>query len=161
MKKISNANLDFHNKSTIASFVKSEINLLKKVSPDVVFDVFRPTLYISSKVTSIPRINISNTVLTKYYNADLSIPEGYWLYNFTNINPLISNIAHKIFPTIKDVLLRHWVNPYNEVLKKYNLPRLKSVLDLFDGDITFLMDASEFAPVVNLPAIFSTKVDST
>ena len=151
LKFIKKGNLGFHNYKSIESFVTSEVLLINKVKPDLIIDIFRPTIYISSKITNISRIHIANSILTKYYSEKLTIPEGYWAYHITSKSKIIERIAVKSVPVLKDRMYKHSLSAYNKFLKDNNLPEASNFLDLFEGDVTILMDAKEFAPIKNYP----------
>ncbi len=147
LRYIQNASMGFHNKQTIEQFIEDELRIIKEIEPDVVVDLFRPTLYISSKIAGIPRVSICNGILTRYYNMPLEIPETHWAHNIF-ATPGLHKLMYPTANLIKNISYKVWANPYNSVLEKYNLPRVKSILDLLEGDKTIVFDAKEFAPML-------------
>lgn len=146
---VHNSNLGFHTEASIEYFINEELKLFNKIKPDLIVDIFRPTIYISCKIAHLPRVHIANSILTKYYHGKLSIPETHWLSNI----PLHSYLDTWT-PTFAGMFYKNWMKPYNKVLKRHNLLPVKHLFDLYEGTQTILMDAKEFATIRNAPNTF-------
>ena len=151
IKYIRKGNLNFHTYKSIQSFVSDEVSLINILDPDLIVDIFRPTIYISSKITNVPRVHVANSILTKYYAEKLTIPEGHWAYLITSKSKIIDKMAVSMVPFLKNHMYAKCLIPYNKFLENNNLTPVASFLDLFEGDITILMDAQEFAPIKDYP----------
>ena len=145
------ASMGYHNEQSINKFVEEEVELINRMKPDLIIDILRPTLKISSKITNTKRVTITNTVFSKYYSKNFGVPKSHWLAPFARFAPA-GKMLKKLTPTVTEMYYRHWAKPYNKVLTKYGHEKVKSLREMFEGDLTILMDAFEFAPVSKLPS---------
>jgi len=146
---INKSSLDYHTPETIEEFVRQESALIKKHNADAVVDLHRPTLKLSALLTHTPRAVLCNTVLTRYYAGEKFLPESHPLGTLFKYLP--QSILRPLSAWAEDKLFESWVRPYNAYLKGRSDVRFKSMKDLFEGEATILMDAPEFAPLVDLP----------
>jgi len=146
---INKSSLDYHTRESIAQFVEQETALIRKHRAGVVVDLHRPTLALSALLTSTPRAVLCNTVLTRYYAGEKVLPESHPLSAIVKHLPL--SILRPVSAWAEEKLFRSWVRPYNAYLEGRTDVRFASMKDLFEGDATILMDASEFAPSLELP----------
>lgn len=150
-KFVDKSNLAYHNKESIKKFVEEEIKLIEKHKPAVVVDMIRLTLKLSAHLTKTPRVSIASTILTNYYAGERGLPESHWLYTFTK-NPITRQLINKLTPKAEDFFFKKWAKPYNKYLNHKTNLKINSMKELYEGNITILMDASEFAPVLELPS---------
>jgi UDP:flavonoid glycosyltransferase YjiC (YdhE family) len=147
---INKSSLDYHNEESIAEFVGAETALIEKYRADAVVDLHRPTLKLSALLTNTPRAVLCNTVLTRYYAGEKFLPESHPLSAVFRYLP--QGILKPMSAWAEEKLFQSWVRPYNAYLKGRSDVRFRSMKDLFEGEATILMDAPEFAPLVDLPA---------
>ncbi|MGH8171728.1 MAG: nucleotide disphospho-sugar-binding domain-containing protein [Rhodanobacteraceae bacterium] len=147
---INKSSLDYHTRESIAEFVGQETALIEKHGADAVVDLHRPTLALSARLTKTPRAVLCNTVLTRYYAGEKFLPESHPLSAIVKYLP--PRILRPVSAWAEEKLFRSWVRPYNAYLRQERGDvRFESMKDLFEGDATILMDASEFAPSRELP----------
>jgi UDP:flavonoid glycosyltransferase YjiC (YdhE family) len=149
---IGRSRLDYHSDESIAEFVKQELEIFKKLKPDVVVSLNRPTLKLSCFRAEIPLVTVSNTPLTRYYDGQKAIPESHALYKLS-VLPGVGELMHKFVPTIENRLFKVWSKRYARYAdhNKINGLTINSFKDLFEGELTLLMDASELVPTTKLP----------
>ncbi|HEV7489163.1 MAG TPA: glycosyltransferase [Rhodanobacteraceae bacterium] len=146
---INKSSLDYHTRDSIAEFVEQESALIQKHDADAVVDLHRPTLKLSALLTGTPRAVLCNTVLTRYYAGEKFLPESHPLSAVFKYLP--QSILGPLSTWAEDKLFESWVRPYNAYLDGKSGVRFKSMKDLFEGEATILMDAPEFAPLIDLP----------
>lgn len=146
---INKSSLDYHTRASIAEFVEQETALIRKHRAGVVVDLHRPTLALSALLTNTPRAVLCNTVLTRYYAGEKFLPESHPLSAI--VKHLPPSILRPVSAWAEEKLFKSWVRPYNAYLEGRSDARFASMKDLFEGDATILMDASEFAPSLALP----------
>jgi len=146
---INKSSLDYHTRESIAEFVEQETALIRKHHADAVVDLHRPTLALSAMLTGTPRAVLCNTVLTRYYAGEKFLPESHPLSSVVKYLP--ESILKPVSAWAEEKLFQSWIRPYNAYLKGRSDKRYASMKDLFEGDATILMDASEFAPSIELP----------
>ncbi|MFW5720557.1 MAG: hypothetical protein ACOCXT_06040, partial [Candidatus Dojkabacteria bacterium] len=147
---LNRSSLGFHTLESIECFVEAETKLIEKYKPVFVLDMIRLTLKLSAHLTNTPRATLIYTILTDYYNGERSIPESHWLHAFIR-NPVSSGLAQKLTPYAVEYFFQKWTKPYNKFLKDKSTLRIKSMRQLYEGDLTFLIDSSKFAPHTPLP----------
>jgi UDP:flavonoid glycosyltransferase YjiC (YdhE family) len=147
---INKSSLDYHTRDSIAEFVEQESALIRKHRASVVVDLHRPTLALSALLTNTPRAVLCNTVLTRYYAGEKVLPESHPLSAIVKYLP--RRILRPVSAWAEEKLFQSWVRPYNAYLEGRSDVRFASMKDLFEGNATILMDASEFAPSLELPA---------
>ena len=146
---INKSSLDYHTRDSIAEFVEQESALINRYKADAVVDLHRPTLKLSALLTKTPRAVLCNAVLTRYYAGEKFLPESHPLGAL--LRHLPRSILRPISAWAEDKLFESWVRPYNAYLEGRSDVRFKSMKDLFEGEATILMDAPEFAPLIDLP----------
>jgi len=143
---VNKGSMGYHDSETLQKFVDEELKLIDKYKPDLLLDIHRPSLKVSSALTGVKKASIVDVVFTKYYAGRKSIPETHWLH-FLNRNKFLKKIGNSIRKPAEDIYFKKWAKPYNRLLKSNNLPKLQSLKDTFEGDLTIFMDAKEFTPV--------------
>ncbi|HUK90118.1 MAG TPA: nucleotide disphospho-sugar-binding domain-containing protein [Blastocatellia bacterium] len=133
---------------TLDSYVREDLELFQKTNPDIVVGDMRQSLAVSSRVASIPYINIINAQWSPYSNVDFELPD----------NPL----AHFIPEPLAQMMLSvaapfatayHTV-PINVICLKYGVHpihwEMKQVYSF--GDYALYPDVPEIVPSRNLPS---------
>jgi len=143
----------FHSADQIRPFVAAEVECMKKFHPDVVVFDHRYSAGTSAEVMRIPRVAITNLWWTPYDTIGMGLPETYPLFIAMPRLRFIRRyaIARAVAKRVTSFMFWRWIKPYNIVRAEYNLPPLRSILDLFDGDAVILPDTPELMPSKNLP----------
>lgn len=161
LKKLRRLNTNFYTSSLIKKFVTAELNLYKKIKPDLVVADTRITAKISSKIAKIPLVTINNANVTKYYDysrARFPIPI-FFLNEFvpsTLLYPLErewmqKKVLSRVGPPIAEALLVRQLMKFNLVMQQYDLAPIKSLFNLLKGDLTLIVDVPFFRPTKKLP----------
>jgi len=152
-KKTDSAELTYQTEEEIELFIESEIALYKKLSIDLVISTLRLTAPISTKLTNIPHISLTYAILSNHYALSIVIPETHSLYKFHGV-PVLFGLLNKIANYIYFYVMKKFAKPYNNIAIKHGLQAKKNLLSYYEGDITWLYDIQEFAPVKSAPSSF-------
>lgn len=143
--------LDYYNEHAIRIFVDYEVNLIKELNPDIVVGHNRPSLFISTKLTQKKFVNLTVASLTRYYDQPFYIPENHIL---NRIMPFIdvNKIVPKQLPQLVfDITMKGFAKGFNKVLDLYNLPKVRSYIDLSEADIVLLTETYGLVKLKNIP----------
>lgn len=119
--------------------VQNELALFQKLNPVAVFFGSCITLSISTKIAKIPLINVFPFALTTPY-----IQNG--LPIMPNAPRFLNRVIGKLFLNMP-ILMRS----FNRVATKYHLPKFKSVMYLWQGDINYITELPILYSSVRLP----------
>lgn len=143
-KYTNNSSMGYHNFHTLEKFVDAEVKLIKKIKPDLLLTIHRPSLKVASKITGVKLVSLVDVIFTSKYSGKISMPETHVIGFINNkifpkeLNQSITQIARKFY-------FQKWIIPYNKLLKKHGHKAINSFGELFEGDMTIFMDASEFS----------------
>jgi MGT family glycosyltransferase len=121
--------------------VKSDLEVLKSLKPDLVVGDMHWSLCTSARVAQIPYVAITNAAWTRYYAEPIEPPAGHFSTKIFG-----ERLTRAMFPKIKNVLTWYYSLGYTELRKEYGLPPVKSIYDLIEGDMTLLADVPEYMP---------------
>jgi len=117
---------NIHPPDVIDEWVSAELELFNDVKPVAVLDDTRMTTAISTSAAGIPRISIHNAY------ANPRAVRGIMDPSLEAPNSLVDNLH---------------IESYNQIRQSYNLPPIKSLLDLLEADLILLCDVPEYAPM--------------
>ncbi len=146
--------MDYYEKHLVRLMVDYEVDMINELKPDIVVGHNRPSLYISTKLTKKPFVSMTVASLTNYYDQRIYIPENHPLNKIiplVDVNSLVPAIVPKI---VYNITMKRFAKGFNEVLKEYNLSKVKSYLDLNEGDITLLIETWGLVGLKKLPSNF-------
>jgi MGT family glycosyltransferase len=123
--------------------VRSDLEVIDKVKPDLVVGDMHWSLCTSARVAQIPYAAITNAAWTRWYTEGVEPPSGH-----ITTRILGDRVSRAIFPRLKDLITKFYALGYTELRKRYHLPPVHSIYDLIEGDMTILADIQEFMPVV-------------
>jgi MGT family glycosyltransferase len=144
-KNVDRGRMAYHDSQSLQIFVNEELKLIKKIKPDLIIDIHRPSLKITSKILGVPKVSIVDAIFTTYYRGKKSMPETHWLSVFNNTR-LTKQLNEKLLPYAEAFYYRLWSKPYDKLLKRYKLKPIKNIKHTLEGDTTIFMDSREFAP---------------
>lgn len=126
--------------------VRADLQILTKLSPDLVVGDFRLSLGISAGLCGIPYAALTNAHWSPYSVLPLPLPD-YPLVDILGVG--ISRLVAKI---IQPTVLRYHAAVFNSLCKAYGLPPFSDVRQVLTyGDWTLYADIPSLAPTSNLP----------
>lgn len=147
---------------TIERFVEAELKLYEQEAPDLVIADARATAKISTRIAKLPLVTLNNVNVTKFYDysrAGFPIPSQFMgrfipqkIIKSLEWEWVQKNVLSKIGTRLVETILLKELLKFNIVLLKNNRRPLKSLYELFMGDLTLLCDAPFFRPTKKLPA---------
>jgi MGT family glycosyltransferase len=126
--------------------VESDLEILEDVRPDVAVGDMHWSLCTSARLHDLPYVAITNAAWTRYYAEPIRAPGGHFTTRY-----LGARLTERVFPRVKDLILRYWALGYTRIRKRYRLPPVETLYDLIEGDLTLLADTPEFGPVAAAP----------
>ncbi len=134
--------MDFYTEDMVKNLVDAEIELYKKVKPDLVISQNRLTTRLSAEKAGIKHIAVVVSAVTRYRNIDLGKITGFSfsvLFKIPIIGQLFSDNANKIF----ELLSRSWLKPFNRIAKEYSVREYDNFFELFEGNLLTIIPESE------------------
>jgi UDP:flavonoid glycosyltransferase YjiC (YdhE family) len=134
---------------TLRQYVKDDLEIIKKINPDVIVGDFRLSLSISARIVGIPYITISNTYWSPHYTGGaFPLP----VLPMTKILPL--KLADAVFRLTLPLALMLHCAPMNRVRRENGMASLGSTLQHIytDADYVLFADMPELFPTSGLPA---------
>jgi MGT family glycosyltransferase len=129
--------------------VQADLELLRKVQPDLVLCDFRLSLSPACELLGIPLAVVLNASWSNYYAARQRSPE-----HFIGTRILGRRFANYAHPWFKAVILRVDAFPFDRVYQGVGLESRGNVFDYWRGDLNLLVDIPEYGPTSNLPENF-------
>jgi MGT family glycosyltransferase len=126
--------------------VASDMEALRQLKPDAVVGDLRMSLSTSARYLKIPYVAITNAAWTSRYAERIHTPEGH-----LSSRILGYRLSDAIFPHVKRLLVWYWARGYDRVRDRLGLPRLDSLHELVEGDVTLLADVPEYFPITDSP----------
>jgi MGT family glycosyltransferase len=138
----------------IKAMVEAEVELLRRLRPDVLIVDFRMTMYLSARIVGIPVV---------------SLLLGIWLQQHSAVQPTIIRthassrwlkrlLGDKgvalLTPTALRLLVRYKTLPIVRTARDYRLKPIKFLWDLLIGDFNLLLDTDAWSPMKRLPPNF-------
>ncbi len=124
--------------------VKSDLEVLSALKPDVVVGDMHWSLCTSARVAKIPYVAITNAAWTRYFAEPMEPPAGHF-----STKILGERLTRAVFPKIKNLLTWYYSLGYSDLRKHYDLPPVSSIYDLIEGDMTLLADVPEYMPTTD------------
>lgn len=136
-----------YNRQTLEEYVPAELDLFKKVSPDLIIGDFRISLGISTELAKIPYASITNAFWSPHSTVKKIVPDlAYTKFTGRGLGQLIFNVA---YPLVSK--LSHSYG-FNAVRKAYGLTPFKSLEEIYTyGEWTLFTDIPSLAPTTYLP----------
>ncbi|EIM63806.1 glycosyltransferase [Desulfobacter postgatei] len=149
---IRNGKMKFVSALTLDQIVKADINLFKKVAPDLILSDGRFSAMISTQIADIPHVAVVNASSTEYRSIPY-IPFfekifPLWMREHKNFRQFCDKMNLKIEMAVFDNAMNH----FKRLSKKYNLKLPVTATNCLAGkDLTLLADIPEYFPVKNQP----------
>jgi UDP:flavonoid glycosyltransferase YjiC (YdhE family) len=133
---------------TLRQYVKDDLEIIKKIDPDVIVGDFRLSLSVSARIVEIPYITITNAYWSPYYTGgEFPLP----VLPMTKILPL--GLADAIFRFTLPLALMLHCAPLNRVRREKGMGSLGASLQRLytDADYVLFADIPELFPTTGLP----------
>ncbi|MBI3379936.1 hypothetical protein HY029_04230 [Candidatus Gottesmanbacteria bacterium] len=160
--KIKQNNWSIYTIRLINKFVKKEVELVRSYKPDLIVNDVRLTAKITSILTGIPLVSITNVDASKYYDySKIRMPYKTYLGKFLPPRVLSffekekgQKVLRKVsFKFLQTLFLRELFK-FNIILGRYGRRPFIDPFDLLTGDLTILTDIPQFRPIRKLPESF-------
>ena len=133
-------------RSRLAEYVKAELDLLAKTSPDVVVGDFRVSLRISTAVAGVPYVALANAYWSPFSTLPFPMPEH------PSVRLLGPRVSRALLPAILPLVFHLHTRDFNRLCRQYGLPPTGSLGEMYtSGDWTLYLDIPTLAPTANLP----------
>lgn len=134
---------------TLRQYVKDDLEIIKKIDPDVIVGDFRLSLSVSARIVGIPYITITNAYWSPHYTGSaFPLP----VLPMTKILPL--KLADAVFRLTLPLALMLHCAPLNCVRRENGMASLGATLQRIytDADYVLFADMPELFPTSGLPA---------
>lgn len=133
-----------YGRSTLAGYVREDIELLERVRPALVVGDLRLSLLIAA-----PKLGIPHAALINAYWSPHAQRDGFPL----PVHPVVRMIGPaRVAPHVgkaMPLVLDHFASPVNALRKRYGLPAIGNLLEvLTSADHTLFPDVPELVPLV-------------
>jgi UDP:flavonoid glycosyltransferase YjiC (YdhE family) len=129
--------------------VRSDLEAIDDLTPDLVVGDLRMSLTTRARARGIPLVSVTNGAWTSRFAEPITVPEGH-----ISEKLLGKKLSSALFPVVKRLLIWYWARGFDGVRKRLGLPKLATMYDLIEGDLTLLADLPEYFPIVSSPASF-------
>jgi len=130
----------------LAEYVKAELDLFSRTSPDFVVGDFRVSLGISTEVAGIPYIALADAYWSPFSTESLPVPEHPSL-KFFGIR-----IADRVFPLLRPLFFQWHAWDFNRLRRQYGLRPVAGVREMLTcGTWTLYLAIPTVAPTHQLP----------
>lgn len=131
----------------LKTYIKDEIEIISKISPDLIVADCRPTLNISAKILKIPFINLCNAYWSPFSTLECPIP------NIPVTRLLGDFVSQRLMPYLTPKVMAHQCAAFRKVQDYWGLNQSEDIRKMYtDGDATVFMDIPALAPTQDLPS---------
>ena len=129
--------------------VRSDLEAIDDLKPDLVVGDLRMSLTTSARARGVPLVSLTNGAWTSRFAEPISVPDGHLSEKI-----LGKKLSAALFPVLKRLLIWYWARGFDGVRQRLGLPKLDTMYDLIEGDLTLLADLPEYFPIVPSPPTF-------
>lgn len=136
-----------YDETTLSRYVADDLDLFKRIRPDLVVGDFRLSLSVSARLAQVPYLAISNAYWSPYVRQAYPIPE----------HPLAQwfglTVAQFLFGIARPLVFAHHTRPLNRLRQRHGLPPLGFNLNRVytDADHVLYADVPEMFTMQGLP----------
>ncbi len=135
---------------TVDRYVRSDLDIIDRVQPDLIIGDMRLSLNISCELTGAEYWSIVSGYMTRYYSAPETPPE-----TFPAVRLLGQQISRRIYPFLKGAATRWFARNFNRARRRHRLQPVRDILDVISSPHrTLIADLPEYAPCTGLPRHF-------
>jgi UDP:flavonoid glycosyltransferase YjiC (YdhE family) len=128
---------------------QSQVKIIKKLNPAIVFGDTAPTLKMSAEITGTKYVSIMNGYMSKYYALTRNISKDHPAAKFQYDLP--KTLFDKMIRTGEQVAFHLIQRSFNKLRKEYNLNKQNMYLDELEGYYNLICDDAGIFPQKNLP----------
>jgi len=128
---------------------QSQVQIIKKLKPEIVFADTAPTLKMAAEFTGTKHISLMNGYMSKYYTLTRTISKAHPAAKFQNDLP--KGLFNKMIRTGEQVAFHLIQRSFNKLRREINLKKYKMYLDELEGNYNLICDDEEMFPQKNLP----------
>jgi UDP:flavonoid glycosyltransferase YjiC (YdhE family) len=136
-----------YNFRRLQSYVDDDLRVIGEVRPDLIVGDFRLSLAVSATVANIAYAAIANAYWSPYStHKTFPLPD-------VPINRVFGyDLTSAVFRLSQPLIFKYHARPLNRLRKKYGLPELGNLLDVYThGDYTLYADLPDLIPTQDLP----------
>jgi len=135
---------------TVDRYVRSDLEIIDRVQPDLIIGDMRLSLNISCELTGAECWSIVSGYMARYYSAPETPPEA-----FPVMRLLGQRISRRIYPFLKIAATRWFARIFNKARRRHRLRPVRDILDVISSPHrTLIADLPEYAPCAGLPRHF-------
>ena len=135
-----------YSEETLRQYMRAELRLLARLSPDLVAADTRFSLAISCKLAGIPYATLINAHWSPHYALGFPVPDLPITRFFGE------RLVRMIMPLALPISLRRMAEPCNRLRRGVGLPALAGLHEVYcHGDWTLYFDIPELSPTSSLP----------
>jgi MGT family glycosyltransferase len=133
---------------TIERSIRSDLEVMEKVKPDLVVGDMHWTLHTSAELAGVPYASITNACWTNYDASPI-----YAFDDHFSTRLMGRRLATRMMPRLKEALASYWALAYRRLRRRWGLDpdRARNIFQVIEGNLTLLADIPEYAPTRDLP----------
>src|SRR5438128_3539731 len=136
-----------YTRERLLEYVRAELELFKRISPDLVIGDFRISLGISTEIAQIPYVALANAYWSPFSTFKFPVPEHPCVKIFG------IRIAQAIFPYLYPLIFQFHVRDFNKVRREYSQNPVQSLQEMYTlGTWTLYVDLPCLIPTTHLPS---------
>jgi UDP:flavonoid glycosyltransferase YjiC (YdhE family) len=138
------------NEKMLKEMINSDLDIYKKIKPDLIISDFRLSAQISAEIARIKIVTVLNIYSTHFSGQKQTFAPDFFLRKF------FRNIDRFAFlmPLVKKVLFIKSNKIFNKIRDEYGIIRKKDYLQQLEGDKVFICDLEELFKFRKLPEKF-------
>jgi UDP:flavonoid glycosyltransferase YjiC (YdhE family) len=138
----------------VKEMVELELQLLRRLKPDLVIVDFRLSMYLSARAMGIPVVALLMGLWMQQYSAITpkiirTYPHTRWLKRFIGEGGM-----RILTPLALRTIIRYKTLPFARTAREYGLKPMRYLWDLLVGDLNLLLDTDAWSPTRALPPNF-------
>lgn len=135
-----------YTESVIENYIKNDLALIEKYSPDIVVSDFRVSAPVSCKLANVPLLTLANVIWSPYAIQKMQAPENQSL---DLMGPTLGAWAMKL---LSPLFFKKLYQPMNVVRKKHGLKPLNNLYEMYTaGDYIGYLDPAGLVNTLELP----------
>jgi UDP:flavonoid glycosyltransferase YjiC (YdhE family) len=148
MQKALDESKPIYSEEILENYLQEELDLIKKINPDIIVGDFRLSLAISAPILNIPLIVLINAYWSPFVaSEEIPIPDH------PMVDFLGENLAQFFFNMARPAAFSLFAKPVNNLRKKYGLKTIGSLQEtLTYGNYTLYPDTPGLIPTKSLPS---------
>ncbi len=136
-----------YDSATLERYVADDLELIRRIEPDVVVGDFRLSLAVSAPMAGVPYIALANA-----YWSPFAVLDPWPVPEIPPVRVFGEGIARWVFNRIRPAVFRNHARPLNQVRRQHGLAGVGDMLHAYTwGDETLYLDPPGLVPMRPLP----------